>query len=409
MPLAAIHAQQAETPPVVQAALFYSPTCPHCHTVIDDVLPGMQTTYGEQLQIYFVDVSQQGGGALFYQACDALSIPANACGSVPMMIVGDAYLIGSAAIPNQMPGIVDSLLAQGGADLSAVPALADAISVQTGAEAPTDAADGVWSRFQAEPLAMGTGVVVVVGLVLSLVMSGLAWGAIRQDHVPGWLVSGPIRLMIGGALGGGVLVIGGVITSGGGLPTLLAIGIGLLLLLPAIQVMLTQRLSVTETLKAWRWSLPVVMVAGILVAGYLSYVEVGQAEATCGVIGDCNAVQASEYATILGVPVGLIGVAGYVALLLAWAGSEWGSERLQRRSRALMLAFVTFGVVFSIYLTIIELFIIGAMCVWCVTSALIMLALSGLIGPFGWMALAGARIANADAPSTRKRAYVNGR
>jgi thiol-disulfide isomerase/thioredoxin len=51
--------------PVVRAVFFYSPTCPHCHTVINETLVPMMEQYGERLQIIGIDISQPGGQALY--------------------------------------------------------------------------------------------------------------------------------------------------------------------------------------------------------------------------------------------------------------------------------------------------------------------------------------------------------
>lgn len=51
--------------PVVRAVLFYSDTCPHCHEVIDNVLPTLQATYGERLQISMFEVSNRANYELF--------------------------------------------------------------------------------------------------------------------------------------------------------------------------------------------------------------------------------------------------------------------------------------------------------------------------------------------------------
>lgn len=59
---------QSTDEPVVRAVLFYSPTCGHCHYVINEVLVPLANAYGEQLQIVAIDVSQPEGGQLFQAA-----------------------------------------------------------------------------------------------------------------------------------------------------------------------------------------------------------------------------------------------------------------------------------------------------------------------------------------------------
>lgn len=73
--------------------------------------------------------------------------------------------------------------------------------------------------------------------------------------------------------------------------------------------------------------IPALCLIGMGVAGYMAYVETAQVEAECGPVGDCNTVQQSEYACLFGVlPVGVLGLTGYLAVLLAWSGSLFGSR-----------------------------------------------------------------------------------
>jgi uncharacterized membrane protein len=98
-------------------------------------------------------------------------------------------------------------------------------------------------------------------------------------------------------------------------------------------------------------------------------VETRAVAAVCGPIGDCNAVQTSEYAYLFGIPIGVLGVVGYVAILATWA---WGAWRADNRVTLALPLMTAFGVLFSIYLTYLEPFVIGSVCVWCLTSAVVM-------------------------------------
>ena len=112
-------------------------------------------------------------------------------------------------------------------------------------------------------------------------------------------------------------------------------------------------------------------VLGILVASYLTLYKVGAiAELVCRT-GSCETVQLSRWATFLGLPVAAWGIVFYVVLLaLALTG-------LQSRfidSRAVSMALVVWtgwGVLFSAWLTYLELFVIDAICQWCVVSAVL--------------------------------------
>jgi uncharacterized membrane protein len=126
--------------------------------------------------------------------------------------------------------------------------------------------------------------------------------------------------------------------------------------------------------KGWlAWITPVLAVVGLGVAIYLTYVEGSKAQAICGPIGDCNAVQSSPYAMIFGlIPVGLLGALGYIAILVAWAWRRWRKDKLAEIAGPALFGMATFGVLYSIYLTYLELFVIRAVCIWCLSSALIM-------------------------------------
>jgi uncharacterized membrane protein len=74
-------------------------------------------------------------------------------------------------------------------------------------------------------------------------------------------------------------------------------------------------------------------------------------------------------------PVGVLGGIGYLAILAAWAIAQFVRGRLSHLAAVSVFALSLFGVLFSIYLTYLELVIIRAVCIWCLTSALIMAAL----------------------------------
>lgn len=121
------------------------------------------------------------------------------------------------------------------------------------------------------------------------------------------------------------------------------------------------------------WIIPVLSVLGLFVAGYMSYVEVTQVQAVCGPVGNCNAVQQSEYARLFGIlPVGILGALGYIALLAAWLVKRYGPQNLHKASIFAIWGMAWFGILFSIYLTFLEPFVIGSSCVWCISQALIM-------------------------------------
>ena len=119
-----------------------------------------------------------------------------------------------------------------------------------------------------------------------------------------------------------------------------------------------------------RLATALICVLGLAVAGYLTYVHYAELEPLCvGGGGGCEKVQSSDYAELAGIPVAVLGLAGY-GLILA---SLWVPGDAGRVSGAL-LALVGFG--FSLYLTWVELFEIDAICQWCVVSAVLMTVLA---------------------------------
>jgi uncharacterized membrane protein len=130
------------------------------------------------------------------------------------------------------------------------------------------------------------------------------------------------------------------------------------------------------------WVLPALVLVGTGVAAYLSYIEITQVEATCGPVGDCNTVNQSEYAILFGfLPVGVLGLVGYALIFLLWVLGRSGPAGLQGRATLGIWAAALFGTFFSAYLTFLEPFVIGATCIWCLTSAVVMTLLLWYAAP----------------------------
>ena len=117
---------------------------------------------------------------------------------------------------------------------------------------------------------------------------------------------------------------------------------------------------------------------GVFVSLYLTLYKLGYiGSLVCGT-GSCEYVQLSKWGTFLGLPVAAWGVGYYAAMfVLAMASTQERFENSRRLTGALaMLA--GWGVVFTIWLTYLELFVIHAICRWCVGSAIMTLLLFGL-------------------------------
>jgi len=121
--------------------------------------------------------------------------------------------------------------------------------------------------------------------------------------------------------------------------------------------------------RALRLIVGVLALAGLAIAGYLTYVHYAGIKPLCLSSGGCETVQASRYAKLGGVPVATLGLAGY-ALIGASVLFCTETARLIGAGSALV------GLGFSAYLTYRELFTIDAICQWCVASAVIMTLLA---------------------------------
>ena len=111
---------------------------------------------------------------------------------------------------------------------------------------------------------------------------------------------------------------------------------------------------------------------GLAIAAYLTVVHYAGFAPVCAVSGGCEKVQASSYAKLAGVPIAVLGVIGYLAILGLSLVRDTEDTRLAAAATALG------GVGFSAYLTYRELFTIHAICQWCAASAVIMAALAVL-------------------------------
>lgn len=339
--------------PVTQAVLFYSPSCSHCHKVIEEVLPPLREQYKDQLEIVMIDVTSEQGQALYQSAITAFDIPDDRLG-VPTLIIGETVLVGSSEIPERLAALIDYGLKNGGTALPEIPGLQEAIAgvedqpgaiEQPGAEAQPQAAAQPSSqqgganqaspdsipvnsqpeassaqpeqsdapefilKFQRDPVANSISVIVLLGMIVSVIIIGVKFVNGSTDGMEKW---------------------------------------------PA------------------RNTIPLLAVLGLGVAGYLSFVETTQTQAVCGPVGNCNAVQDSIYASILGIPVGIIGLLGYLVILGAWGLQYFGPPTYRRLMALAVWLMAWLGVLFSIYLTFLEPFVIGASCMWCLSSAILM-------------------------------------
>jgi uncharacterized membrane protein/thiol-disulfide isomerase/thioredoxin len=358
VPFNMVHAQTEQ--PVVHAVLFYSPTCGHCEFVINQTILPMMDKYGEQLQVIGIDVTQKDGQSLFMSAMQMFNLEK---AGVPFLVIDDMYLIGSGDIPEQFPSLVKTYLAQGGVDYPNIPGLQQALGQASGAESPT--ATSLPQSITAESQVGSLQTPPVLATVSSTFPSptttpGIQFVNAEDANWTDRFAHDPV----GNTLA--VIVLLGMFVSFGW-----------------VIATIKKKEKGASLKENWAWIIPLLSVIGFGVAGYLAYVETTQTTAVCGPVGDCNTVQQSEYARLFGIlPIGVLGLLGYIAILISWLLARFSKGRMANLSVISLFAFTIFGTLFSIYLTFLEPFVIGATCAWCLTSAILMTILMLLtVGP----------------------------
>ena len=412
--------------PVVHAVLFWMEGCPHCHEALNRILPPLQEKYDAQLEILLVEVITLEDVNRLYEAAAVYDIPRERVG-VPFLIIGEQVLIGSSQISDKLPGLIEHYLTQGGVDWPLIPKLNDFLSqaaptplpVPTIREATVRAIlfttldcrdcqlvtaqtlgplrEQYGNQFEVQTVdvatpadveylyqvAAGYGIpAVAVGLPLLIIGDRVLMGeeilTKLPDLVQKYILAGSVEIpSLPPRPGETATPVSVTSSSSAPAPSTihsngftLAIVTIALMAAALIYSIVAFAIGKTFRLPAWGdWLIPALIITGIGVAGYLSYVETQSVEAVCGPIGDCNAVQQSRYAKLFdALPVSMLGLFGYLALSAAWLGGRL-IPKLERPAAISFWVMAFFAVIFSLYLTYIEPFVINAVCIWCLTSA----------------------------------------
>jgi len=328
-----IYSVLAQTP-VVRAVLFYSPSCGHCYTLITEDLPPLIEKYNEQLQIIRIDVSNSQGRELYQATIDYFQTPDERIG-VPALIIGDVYLVGGVEIPETFPSLIEAGLAAGGIDWPDIPGLSEMLDREIPQEEV--ATDNL------PPLQ-----------ITDTAKNELIDTLDEEISIQTTIINRFSRDLAGNTIA--------VLTLIGMIVTVFFMGIGFVK-------------ETTEKPKYWpEWTIPLLVLIGLGISFYLTFTETTNTQAVCGPVGDCNTVQQSPYALLFGIlPIGIVGIVGYLLILILWViGRYSSSKKIQSFTSISMWGLSWFGVLFSIYLTFLEPFVIGATCIWCISSAIVM-------------------------------------
>ncbi len=298
--------------PVARAVLFYSPTCTPCRPIVDEYLPPLVNRYGPRLQIVAVDVNKTKGDALFEAATEQYRVPEKHQGT-PALVIGDHFIYGTKDIPAQFAHLVDEALARGGVGWPDIPGLANAIPP-------------------------------------SLLENGPA-GVIGASTASPDLLDRIGRDPLGNSLAIVVLVC----------------------MVSALGAVLMRFRHAKAPHRRRAALLALEVAVGLGIASYLAVMETAGVAVICGHLAHCDAVQQSSYARLFGfLPIGYLGVLGYGLLAFCLAVASLGAGRMRHLAETGLFTVALLGTLISIYLTALEPFVIGATCLWCLASSVIM-------------------------------------
>jgi uncharacterized membrane protein len=119
-----------------------------------------------------------------------------------------------------------------------------------------------------------------------------------------------------------------------------------------------------------RVAVAVLALAGLAIAGYLTWARYAHESVACPIGGGgCETVQESSYAELAGIPVALLGLLLYLTVLGLVA---WDSPAARQAAAALALA----GTAFAAYLVVIQVAVIDAVCAWCLANDVVVVLLA---------------------------------
>ncbi len=109
---------------------------------------------------------------------------------------------------------------------------------------------------------------------------------------------------------------------------------------------------------------------GLIDSAYLSWLKFSHNEVLCaGGLGDCYTVNTSPYAEIYGIPIALLGLGAYLAIIFVLL-FETRSTFFEENGKLIVFGLSLVGVIYSAYLSYLEEFVIRAWCPYCVLSAI---------------------------------------
>ncbi len=373
--------------PEIKGILFYKPRCKECNRVIREFLPKMESQYGDKLTIITANNGNPKGGMLYLNTLMDLNVDLNK--QLPLLIIGDQQLSGASEIIIHLPVIIEKELNQGiqWPAITGLNELLEDIKKMSGSEQQKWMVFGpphpvmviinnALESFNRDSVGNTYAVLILGGMLLCLLIAGLTINTYLQDGTkPRFKLIVPILFVLGVVITEHLANMQAILELG-------ELSLGLreetlaLILLIVMVVGLFYSIYVlvknsADSFNVWqKWIIPLLLIAGFVTSGYLTYIEFNQIEAVCGAIGDCNAVQESPFSKLFGlIPVALLGLLGNLAVLVTWFLSYYGPQSLKDLSNVALFLILFTGTLFFVYLTFLEPFVIGATCFWCISGA----------------------------------------
>lgn len=120
------------------------------------------------------------------------------------------------------------------------------------------------------------------------------------------------------------------------------------------------------------WFYLIIAAIGLVDSAYLIWIKIANSEVYClQGVGDCLTVNSSKYSQVFGIPIAVFGVLGYLLILFVFT-QENRIPFLRSNAIIILFGFTLTGFLYSIYLTYLELFVIRAICPFCILSAISM-------------------------------------
>lgn len=118
-----------------------------------------------------------------------------------------------------------------------------------------------------------------------------------------------------------------------------------------------------------RYFLIFIILIGLMDALYLAYTALTNTEIKCFLVSGCDTVAQSPYSKVLGVPLAVYGIIYYVGMLAVVLA--YYVKRIPVHVHLPLVVFLggVVGVLFSLYFIYVQAVLIGAMCIYCLISA----------------------------------------